>query len=65
MSTRFKKGMLFCFIAALVVVLAACSNNSDGSDQANNNSQQAAKNVATDEKTSDAETSAPAKQLTR
>lgn len=51
MSTHFKKGMLFCFIAALVVVLAACSNSNDGSDQANNNSQQATKNVA--EKTSD------------
>lgn len=60
MSTRFKKGMLFCFIAALVVVLAACSNSNDGSDQANNNSQQAAKNVATDEKKSDAEASGAA-----
>ncbi|MFE6076359.1 ABC transporter substrate-binding protein [Paenibacillus sp. NPDC057886] len=39
MSTRFKKGMLFCLITALVFVLAACA-----SDNANNSSQQESNN---------------------
>ncbi|MFX3649958.1 MAG: ABC transporter substrate-binding protein [Paenibacillus sp.] len=60
MSTRFKKGMLFCFIAALVFVLAACSSSTGGSDEAKNSSQEATKKVATDEKTSDADASGAA-----
>lgn len=60
MSTRFRKGMLFCFIAALVFVLAACSSTNGGSDEANNSSQEATKNVATDEEKSDADASGAA-----
>lgn len=60
MSTWLKKGMLFCFIAALVFVLAACSSSKGESNEANNSSQEATKEVAADEKTSGADASGAA-----
>ncbi|WP_433753838.1 ABC transporter substrate-binding protein [Paenibacillus amylolyticus] len=60
MSTRLKKGMLFCFIAALLVVLAACSSSNGESDEENNSSHEATKKVAADEKTSGADASGAA-----
>ncbi|MDN4603008.1 ABC transporter substrate-binding protein [Paenibacillus sp. F6_3S_P_1C] len=55
MSARFKKGMLFCLITALVLVLAACA-----SDNANNSSQQESKTSASETPAEGTETDASA-----